>query len=109
MNQRKFPRIPMSGLQADISDGKGFYTGQVTDISRNGLSLIDVPARLDPKAHILSVIVEGPGAHFKLLMKQRWESSSGHYKAIGGEIEDSPWNWMQFVMQYESDEDDLWT
>jgi hypothetical protein len=97
----------MSGLQADISDGKGFFTGMVTDISRFGMSLNDVPARLNPEANILSVIVEGPGAHFKLLVKQKWETSSGHYKVIGGEIENSPWNWTEFVMQYEPDENDL--
>lgn len=109
MNQRRHPRIPINGLQADISDGKGFFTGTVTDISRFGMSLNDIPLKMDPDADILSVIIEGQGTHFKLLIRQKWESASGLYKVIGGQIENSPWDWTEFVMQHEPDADDIWS
>jgi hypothetical protein len=108
MNKRRHPRIPIRGLTADISDGKGFFTGSVTDISRFGMSLNHIPSDLDPDADILSVIIDGQGAHFKLLVKQKWESGNGKSKIIGGQIENSPWDWTEFVMQLEPDQDDIW-
>lgn len=108
MNKRKYPRIPIRGLNADISDGKGFFTGKVTDISRFGVSLNKIPNTLDGDADILSVIVDGQGAHFKLLIKQKWESVADNSKIIGGQIENSPWDWTEFVRQLEPEQDDIW-
>ncbi len=109
MNKRRHPRIPIRGLNADISDGKGFFTGRVTDISRFGMSLGEIPKKLDANADILSVIIDGKGAHFKLLMKQKWEShTTDTSKIIGGQIENSPWDWAEFVMQLEPEQDDIW-
>ena len=107
MNKRRYPRISIAGLQADISDGKGFFTGTVSDISRAGMSLHDIPRKMDPNAEILSVIIDGHGTHFKLLMKQRWEAATGNYKVIGGQLENSPWDWTEFVMQHEPQTDDI--
>jgi hypothetical protein len=108
MDKRRYPRIPIRGLQADISDGKGFYSGTITDISRSGVSMGQVSNSLDPEADILSVIVDGQGAHFKLLIKQKWETSAGKFKMIGGQIENTPWDWDDFVKQLEPDSDDPW-
>lgn len=108
MDKRRHPRIPIRGLNADISDGKGFFTGIVTDISRYGMSLDRIAKNLDPDADILSVIVDGQGSHFKLLIKQKWETDAGVVKVIGGQIENSPWDWTEFVMQMEPEQDDIW-
>ncbi len=108
MDKRRHPRIPIRGLSADISDGKGFFTATVTDISRFGMSLNDLPTTLDGNADILSVIIDGQGAHFKLLVKQKWETKTGGRKIIGGQIENSPWDWSEFVRQMEPERDDIW-
>jgi hypothetical protein len=108
MDKRRHPRVPIRGLTADISDGKGFFTGTVTDISRNGMSLNDIHKKLDGSADILSVIVDGQGGHFRLLVKQKWETDAGVLKIIGGQIENSPWNWAEFVKRLEPDRDDIW-
>lgn len=108
MDKRRYPRIPIRGLNADISDGKGFFSGTVTDISQMGMSLNHISRHLDGNAQILSVIVEGNGAHFKLLVKQKWESTNGEFKVIGAQIENSPWDWTDFVSQHEAEDDDIW-
>ncbi len=91
----------ISQLEADISDGKGFYTGRVQDISRFGLSISDIPSRLDKSADIYSVILDGPGTHFKLLVRPVWEDADGDTKTIGAQIENSPWTWTEYVMKHE--------
>lgn len=108
MDKRRHPRVSIRGFTADISDGKGFFTGTVTDISRNGMSLNDIHKKLDRNADILSVIVDGQGGHFRLLIKQKWETDTGVLKIIGGQIENSPWNWAEFVKQLEPDRDNIW-
>lgn len=108
MDKRRYQRIPIRGLSADISDGKGFFSGTVTDISQMGMSLNHISRHLDSNAQILSVIIEGQGAHFKLLVRQKWESVNGEFKVIGGQIENSPWDWTDFVAQHEPEQDDVW-
>jgi hypothetical protein len=108
MDKRRHPRIPVRGLRADISDGKGFFTGTVMDISHAGMSLTHIPKHLDANADILSVIVDGQGSHFKLLVKQKWENEGGNSKIIGTQIENSPWDWTEFIAQLEPEQDDIW-
>lgn len=98
----------ISHVEADISDGKGFFTGMVTDISRFGLSITDVPKKLDRGADIYSVILDGPGTHFKLLARPVWEEDDGMSKTIGAQIENSPWTWTEYVMRHEPEDDDVW-
>jgi hypothetical protein len=103
MEQRKHPRIVIENIEADISDGKGFYNGAVLDISRFGISITDIPKRLDNSADIYSVILDGPGIHFKLLVRPIWEKENGISKTIGAQIENSPWTWAEFVMNRENE------
>lgn len=102
MEQRKHPRIIIDNVEADISDGKGFFSGTVLDISRFGISITDIPKRLDNSADIYSVILDGPGIHFKLLVRPIWEKENGTSKTIGAQIENSPWTWAEFVLNQEN-------
>ena len=102
MDKRRHPRIVIENIEADISDGKGFFNGMVVDISRFGISISDIPQRLDNSADIYSVILDGPGIHFKLLVRPIWEKHNGTSKTIGAQIENSPWTWAEFVMNHEN-------
>lgn len=93
--------MTISNIEADISDGRGFFSGVVLDISRFGISITDIPSRLDNSADIYSVILDGPGIHFKLLARPIWEHENGDSKTIGAQIENSPWTWAEFVMRQE--------
>lgn len=106
MEKRKHPRMAMSSLDADVSDGKGFFSGVVHDISRFGLSISDLPKRLDSSADIYSIILDGPGTHFKLLARPIWEEDDGIRKTIGVRIENSSWTWTEFVMRHEPDHEE---
>ncbi len=98
----------MTGMVADISDGRGFFTGTVHDISRFGLSLEDVPTKINSYVEHLTVIVDGQGGHFKLRLIPKWENVAGRQKLIGGLIEQSSIDWTDFVMHFEPEADDIW-
>lgn len=108
MDKRRHPRVTLRSMVADISDGKGFFTGTVHDISRFGLALNDIPQKIDSTAEHLMVIVDGHGGHFRLRISPRWVTMAGHQKIIGGQIEQSPLAWTEFVMRLEPEKDDIW-
>lgn len=108
MNRRRHPRIGITGMVADISDGRGFFTGTVHDISRFGLAVDDLPEKINSHAHRLTVIVDGQGGHFKFKIRPRWETVAGHQKFIGGQIEQSSIAWTDFVMNFEPENGDIW-
>ncbi len=102
MHKREHPRLEVPHLQADVSDGKGFFTGSVKNISRFGLAITDIAVDLDNGSDIYSVILDGPGTHFKLLVRPVWETTDGASKTIGMRIENSPWTWTEYVMRQET-------
>lgn len=102
MQKREYPRLEVPHLQADVSDGSSFFNGSVKNISRFGLAITDISLDLDDTSDIYSVILDGPGTHFKLLVSPVWETSDGVSKTIGTRIENSPWTWTEFVMRQET-------
>lgn len=99
--------MEIADIQADVSDGKGFFTGAVKNLSRYGLAIAEVPVGLEKSADIHSVILDGPGAHFKLLIRPVWEEDDGTTKTIGARIENSSWTWTDFVMRQEAEPEEL--
>jgi len=108
MNKRRHPRIALTGMVADISDGRGFFTGIVHDISRSGLALENIPAKVNSHADQLTVIVNGRGGRFKLSLSPKWENIADRQKLIGGRIEQCSVAWTNFVMHFEPEPDDIW-
>ncbi len=101
MQRREYPRVEIADLSADISDGKCFFSGTVTNLSRHGLAISAVSGDLENTSDIYSVILDGPGTHFKLLVRPMWERYDGDVRTIGARIENSPWTWTDYVMRHE--------
>lgn len=99
--------MPLKGIQADISDGRGFFTGTVRDISRFGMALDDIPEKMDSHAKQITIIVAGQDKRFRMKIVPKWETAIGHQKIIGCQIEHTPYAWTEFVMSFEPDDDIL--
>lgn len=108
MDQRRHPRMAVDKLMVDLSDGRGFFAGTVSDLSRFGLMVDNVPNKLDEKAPQFSVIVSGRGKSFKMKTRPRWSVRQSISKRVGMEIIHAPWGWTEFVMQFEPKNDDIW-
>lgn len=108
MEKRNHPRMVVQGITADVSDGRGFYTATLEDISRFGLSLSDLPARVNKNSDKLTVVFAAGGVNYKLVLKLRWEQVNGLHKTIGGLIDKSPWKWTDYVMKQEPETEDIW-
>jgi hypothetical protein len=109
MEKRKFPRMGMTNLSIDVSDGVGSFPGIVTDVSRFGLGITDLPKRLDTEAKKMTIVVSVHGGHFKMKVRPRWSVRDGLRKNVGVEISNAPWGWTEFVMEFEPVfNDDVW-
>jgi hypothetical protein len=100
--------MEVSNLLADISDGNGFFSGHVSNISRRGMLLHDIPQKLDDQAKKLSLGISGNGGNFKMQSIPKWASGDGLGKKLGIELVNIPHNWTQFVMELEARPVDAW-
>lgn len=109
MEQRNHPRLEIKNLSVDASDGVGFFQGMISDVSRFGVCLTDLPKKLTGKAKIMTVVVSGQGKNFKMSVRPRWSNIDGNGRSVGAEILNPPWGWTEFIMQYEPKlQDDVW-
>jgi len=99
----------MADLQVDVSDGIGFFPGVVSDVSRFGIGISDLPKKLDTAAKKMTIVISGQGEHFKMNVRPKWAVRDGMRKNVGVEISNAPWGWTEFVMGYEPVVDkDVW-
>ncbi len=109
MEKRRFQRVSVMGLQADLSDGVGFFSGEIIDISRIGMHLTDLPKNLNEEAQRMTVVISGKGNNFKMLVRPCWATQDGIRKSVGFEIINIPYEWTEFVMGVEPMvERDVW-
>ena len=101
MEKRRHQRMAISNLSADISDGKGFFPGVVSDLSRFGLRLTDLPLKVDSSQRP-SIVVSGHGRNFKMLVRPCWTQKDNNRKSVGVEIMNAPWEWTEFVAGLET-------
>lgn len=104
MNKRRYKRMEVPGLLVDVSDGIGFFSGTVIDISRFGLLLDDISSRFNDKASNVSIVVSAKGRSFKMMATSKWVDEENHKKRVGIKILNAPWDWTEFVMESEPSE-----
>ncbi len=108
-NQRKYFRMDVQGMEADISDDIGFCSAHVKDVSRFGIRLSELPRKLHIKGNkFLLVISDQQGHRFKVHAQGKWVEEQGFEMVLGAEIKDAPWAWTEFVSTIEPTKNDVW-
>lgn len=107
-NKRRYNRMDVQGMEADISDDIGFCSARVKDISRFGLSLSELPRKLHVKGDKFLIVISSNGRRFKMHAQERWEAEQGFDTLLGAEIKNAPWSWTEFVSAMEPADDDVW-
>ncbi len=104
MDKRKHQRIIVHGMSIDVSDGIGCCSGEVQDISRFGMCLVDLAKRLGRDTGAYTVVASKEGRNFKFRVRPRWEKAGRLSKKMGVEINDVPSQWTEYVMSLESEQ-----
>ena len=101
MNKRRHPRLKGANLEVIVSDGDGFFSGYVNDVSRFGMLLTDVSLKLNRLEEKLSIIISGKGKNFKMMAIPKWEVEDGGSKMMGVELVNVPFAWAGFIRKFE--------
>jgi hypothetical protein len=108
MNRRRHQRIEVPDLVADVSDGIASFSGNVSDVSRYGMLLDDIPGKFNEKTKRLSIVLSVNGIYFKKMRGiPRWASRNNLRKRMGIHIPKASPSWTVFVKNLEPRETDL--
>lgn len=98
--KRIFPRAHIANMTVDISDGYGFYSGFISDISQVGMCLKHISIALDDDLRSFAAVVSKEGKNFRMIVRPRWKNYSGYTKDIGVRIESPSPEWREFVKKF---------
>ena len=101
MEKRRHQRTAMTNLSFDAFDGIRFFHGEISDASRVGICMVNLPRNMNCNAQQIKVFIIGRGQKFKLQVKPRWTKAKGCEKTLGAEIQDPPLGWAEFIMNLE--------
>jgi hypothetical protein len=102
MNERReHSRMTTNNLTIDVTDGIGAYKGRISDISRTGICMVDLPKKLNVRTQKLIAVISSRNQHFKMGMRPKWFTEGDGSKSVGTEILNPPWEWMDFVIRFE--------
>jgi len=102
MEKRRYTRTAINNFSVDVSDGFGFFSGIISDFSRYGLCMTDLPKKMNRDVKKMTVIVSGQGKRFKMNVMPKWLSNKDNFSnSVGAEILDAPRNWTEFAMKFE--------
>lgn len=111
-DKRKYERLELRGLIADIADGNRVFDGYIEDVSSGGFKITQLPQKFDvqPKQYI--TVISGYKKNFKIIIQPCWhkKTHSGYYQEVGFKIVQPPWAWTEFVqdMLPEEELEDVW-
>ncbi|MBU1565955.1 MAG: hypothetical protein KJ630_10045 [Proteobacteria bacterium] len=101
MEKRRHPRMVMNNLDYYASDGVGYFRGEISDASRFGLCLDNLPPNISPDIKRISLIVFGQGKNFKMSVTPKWTSRTVFQNTFGVEIQHPPLGWAEFISSFQ--------
>ncbi|MCP3888885.1 MAG: PilZ domain-containing protein [Desulfobulbaceae bacterium] len=108
MNKRRHERIEVHNVVANLSNGVEFFSGTVSDVSRAGILLDDIPKELRNLEERLTIIVSANDKDYKMMVVPKWISKDYSEKRMGLGILDAPLDWTLFVMNCEPADENVW-
>ncbi len=109
MNNRRHQRVEVQNLVANLSDGVDSFSGTVSNISRFGMLVNNIPQILTSQEKKLSIIVFVKSRNFKMQVEPKWVSGNKSEIKMGLTILVPPLDWTLFVMICEPAGEDIRT
>ncbi|MBU0680024.1 MAG: hypothetical protein KKD73_01250 [Proteobacteria bacterium] len=96
--QTRATRIDTEMVSA-FSDGTHVFRGLVSNISKTGLKITDIPSKFIPATKKYATIVSSTDHKFKFKILPVWFDYTGHRLEIGFKIVSPPAGWLTFLEQ----------
>lgn len=82
--------------------------GTVSNISRNGLLLNDIPQTFKSRSKKLTILVSAKGKTLTMQIEPKWLQGHEAIRKMGAVILDPPLDWTLFVLIREPGDEDIW-
>ncbi len=89
-------RVPVM-MEVTIGAGNFMFDGMVSNISRNGFMVEDVPLRFNPTQKNVSAVINCRQGVFKMQVRPTWIKTSGGVQTVGFEILDFGSGWIKLL------------
>ncbi len=110
-NKRRYERLEIRGLMADIADGNRVFDGSIEDFSTGGFKITQLPQKFAVQSKQYVTVVSGHKNNFKIVIQPCWykKTHSGYYQEVGFRIVQPPWSWIEFVQEMSPEVvEDVW-
>jgi hypothetical protein len=107
MNKRRYQRVEVKKLVANLSDGVNSFSGTVSNISRLGVLFNDFRQRPNTLKNRLLITISAKSKDFKLQVEPKWVSRKKSENKMGLAIINPPFDWTVFAMIYEPADEDI--
>ena len=108
MDKRRYPRIPVSNVTADVSDKSGFFFGEIVNISETGVLIEDIPKTINHHVNPLSLVISTKRNNFKVLAQSKWVKETNNTKNLGLKFLETNLDWIMFFNKLLPEEVDVW-
>jgi hypothetical protein len=92
MEQRQSHRF-VGAAKIYIFDQIGFCSGNLENVSHNGLCIGKLPRKIQTNNGTFQAIIISPHLNFKLQVKEKWETTAGGVTVVGGIVKDDAGIW----------------
>lgn len=102
---RKHEREVVDGYVCEIADGNMVMSGNVDDVSLEGVKISKLPVGFTAARKPYVAILSGNNKYFKILLRPCWskkEEEGVHFMDVGFKIIDAPWEWNEFISEKSS-------
>lgn len=100
LEQRKEPRIFIDSLEVNITDGRILSTAWMTNISKRGVCLEQVPTSLYLKQDCLTIYSNKHKTLPTIHIHPKWQTKDLRDKTIGGVLMATSKEWVSFLEEY---------
>jgi hypothetical protein len=108
LDKRRYTRTSVYNVTADVSDGKGFFYGEITNISETGLLLKGVSKKINHHAKNMSLIVTEGDKNYKVLAQPMWAKQKISTKVLGFKVLENNLDWIKFNNRIRPKTVDVW-
>ncbi len=95
-------------MVSTIADGSLLFEGVVTNISKNGIKVVDIPAKFKLTSQEYRSVISAKGRNYRLAITPVWIDKKGLNLEVGFKIVAPTLDWNLLLRELDPPERDIW-
>lgn len=95
-------------MTSTLADGSLLFEGMVTNISKSGIKVVDIPTKFTMKDGACRSVISARGRNYRLTLTPVWIENKGHNLEVGFKIVEPTTDWQLLLKELDPPERDIW-